>query len=112
MPDIDLEIYQGDDTDYNGETSCWILPPGDYTGYSARYSVGTVNKTATIQSGTDAEGNPYNYVNFVLTKQETASIPPGTYQIFLKLFDNNGKCSTIDDGVLIKILPQEVNNGI
>lgn len=111
MPDIDLVVHQGDDTDFNGQTNYWVLPAGDYTGYSARYSVGTVNKAGTISTGTDANGNSYNYVSFVLTKTETASIPPGIYQIFLKLFDANSKCATVDGSVLIKIVPQEVNNG-
>lgn len=109
MPDIDLVIHQGDDTDFNGQTNCWILPAGDYTGYTVKYSVGTVNKTGTISSGTDAQGNAYNYVPFVLTKTDTAAIPPGIYQAYLKLTDTNTKSSTVDGSVLIKILPQEVN---
>ncbi|MBP5430122.1 MAG: hypothetical protein J6Y25_04510 [Elusimicrobiaceae bacterium] len=110
MVDYDLVLHQGDDSDFNGQTNRWILPAGDYTGYSARYSVGPVTKTGTISSGTDAGGNTYYYVEMVLDKDDTLAIPPDTYFAALKLIDANSKCATVDTSCVVKILPQEVPN--
>lgn len=110
MVDYDLVLHQGDDSDFNGQTNRWILPDGDYTGYSARYSVGTITKEGTIASDTDQLGNTYKYVEMVLTKTDTMALRPDVYFACLKLIDSNGKCATIDDTCVIKILPQEVPN--
>ena len=110
MVDYDLILHQGDDSDFNGQTNRWILPAGDYTGYSARYSVGTVTKTATIESDTDSNGNTFNYVEMVLSKTDTLALEPDVYFAALKLIDGAGKCSTVDTSCVIKILPQEVPN--
>lgn len=106
----DLTIYQGDDTDFAGQTNRWTLPTGnDYSKYSARYSVGPIVKDATIESENVADGVRY-FVAFKLTSSETAALAPGNYRAALKLFDADGLCRTVDASIVIKILPQEVNN--
>nr|DAN07277.1 MAG TPA: hypothetical protein [Caudoviricetes sp.] len=110
MQKADITIHQGDDTDFMGQINRWYLPDGDYTQWKARYSVGAIVKDTTIQSGTDEGGNPINFVAFVLSANDTASLEVGNYTAALKLYDENGKCQTVITSTLVKILPMEVNN--
>jgi len=104
------EIRQGDDTDFLGKTNRWYLPHGyDYSACSAKYSVGTVQKTGTISTETIDE-TTWFYVELVLTAEDTAALSEGLYAAALKLTDSNGKCETVTKRPLIRILPRAVNN--
>ena len=105
-----LEFRQGDDTDFLGRSSKWVLPDYyDYSGWKARYSVGTIHKNAEIQSET-VDGETKYFVLLVLTAEDTAALPEGIYNAALKLWDGNNKCETVMVCPTIKILPQIVNN--
>lgn len=102
----DLTIYQGDDTNFNGSTTRWCLPQGyDYTGWTARYSIGPITKDVSIEQ---SEGR--SYIPFDLSAEETSSLPAGKYFLALKLWDDTGKCQTVSVVPVVCILPMEVNN--
>ena len=109
MNDKVIEIRQGDDSDFLGRINRWYLPAGvDFSSCTAKYAVGTIQKTATIQTET-YEGVSRCYVEMVLTAEDTASLPDGLYTAALKLTDSNGKCETIAVNPAIRILPRVVS---
>lgn len=110
MPNPKLIIFQGDDSDFLDQTNRWYLPAReDYASFSARYSVGHIVKDAEIKSDS-ASGETKYYVELVLSAADTAALPPGEYIAALKLYDEQGRCQTVNCDTVIKVLPQEVNN--
>lgn len=98
-----ITIVQGDDTNALGNSIVFTLETDlDLTGYTAIFQVESLQyKWNDITS---------KILSLIFTREETATLEPGSYLGALKIFDENDLAVTVIRDIPVNVLPLVVDN--